>query len=194
MLKPSRCLRQALTQSLTNPMLSHVPNADRALEEIWRVLRPRGRLYVGTSGRNHMREVFDLLKRFDPSVPWGGDETRFEFETAPGYLRPRFQNIELEHFENMLLISEPAPLVDYVYSMSPPFVPAASRKTEFHYFVVREFEERGPMRITKDMGIVAAMRSKPPSRSVPHRALGVFVSLGRGSFSTTRRQVSTALT
>jgi ubiquinone/menaquinone biosynthesis C-methylase UbiE len=144
---------------IANQMLSHVPDVDHALEEIWRVLRPRGRLYAGTSGRNHMREVFEFLKRFDPNVTWSADETRFEFETAARYLKPRFQDIDLERFDNMLLVTEPAPLVDYVYSLSPPFVPAASRKTEFYNFVVRELEELGPMKITRDMGIVAATRS-----------------------------------
>jgi SAM-dependent methyltransferase len=142
---------------IANQMLSHVSDVEHALEEIWRVLGPRGRLCAGTSGRNHMREVIDLLRRFDPNVSWGADETRFEFETAPSYLRPRFQDIELERFDNTLLVTEPAPLVDYVYSMSPPLVPAASRKTEFYNFVVRELEQQGPIRITRDMGIVAAV-------------------------------------
>lgn len=62
-------------------------------------------------------------------------------------------------FYNMLRVTEPAPLVDYVYSMSPPFVPAASRRTEFHDFVVRELEEQGRIGITRDMGVVAATRS-----------------------------------
>ncbi len=143
---------------IVNQMLSHVPAVDHALEEIWRVLRPRGRLCAGTSGRNHMRELFDLLTRFDPNITWGIDEMRFEFETAPTYLRPCFQDIELERFDNMLLVTEPAPLVDYVYSMSPPFVPAASRKAEFSAFLVRELEDRGPLKITRDLGIVAATR------------------------------------
>ncbi len=106
-----------------------------------------------------MRELFDLLKRFDRNVSWGADDARFEFETASSYLTPRFQDIELERFDNMLLVTDPAPLVDYVYSMSPPFVPAASRKTEFYNFVVRELEALGPIRITREMSIVAATRS-----------------------------------
>ncbi len=59
----------------------------------------------------------------------------------------------------MLLVTDPAPFVDYVYSMSPPFVPAASRKTEFYNVVVRELEALGPIRITREMSIVAATRS-----------------------------------
>ncbi len=105
-----------------------------------------------------MREIFDLLTRFDPNIAWDVDEVRFEFKTAPSYLSPRFQEIELEGFDNMLLVTEPAPLVDYVYSLSPPFVLAASRKTEFYNFVVRELEGLGPIRITRDLGIVAATR------------------------------------
>ncbi len=36
---------------IANQILPHVPNVEKVLEEIWRVLRPRGRLYAGTRGR-----------------------------------------------------------------------------------------------------------------------------------------------
>jgi len=68
---------------IANQMLPHVPNVQKVLEEIWRVLRARGRLYAGTSGRDHMREVFDLLKRFDRNVSWGADEARFGIRDCP---------------------------------------------------------------------------------------------------------------
>ena len=70
----------------------------------------------------------------------------------------RFKDIVLERFNNTLLVTEPTPLVEYVYSMSPPLVPAVSRKTEFYTFVVRELEEKGPIKITRDMGITTATK------------------------------------
>jgi SAM-dependent methyltransferase len=44
-------------------MLYHVEELDRALAEFTRVLRPRGRLVAVTNGRDHLRELYELVGR-----------------------------------------------------------------------------------------------------------------------------------
>jgi len=57
---------------VANHVLYHVPDRTKALSEIRRVLRPGGRFYASTVGRSHLRELYELVRRFDPSVdPWG---------------------------------------------------------------------------------------------------------------------------
>lgn len=46
---------------VANWMLYHVPDLDRGLAEIRRVLRPGGRLVASTMGLRHMRELWDLV-------------------------------------------------------------------------------------------------------------------------------------
>ncbi len=46
---------------VANWMLYHVPDLDRGLREIRRVLRPGGRLIASTMGLRHMREMWDLV-------------------------------------------------------------------------------------------------------------------------------------
>lgn len=47
-------------------MLYHVPDVDRAIAEIARVLKPGGRLVAVTNGREHLRELRDILGAFPP--------------------------------------------------------------------------------------------------------------------------------
>mgnify|MGYP001172912111 CR=1 FL=1 len=54
---------------LANHMLYHVPDRPRALSELQRVLRPRGRLYAATHGAGHLKELQELLREYSEDVP-----------------------------------------------------------------------------------------------------------------------------
>jgi len=69
-------------------MLYHVPDLDRGLSEIRRVLRPVGRLVAATYGEGNLRELWELL---------GDTNTRphsFTTERAARRLEPYFARVE----------------------------------------------------------------------------------------------------
>ena len=68
-------------------MLYHVPDVDGALAELARVVRPGGRLVAVTNGREHLREIRELL---------GGEfPTRnFSDENAEQLLSQHFERVE----------------------------------------------------------------------------------------------------
>ena len=68
-------------------MLYHVPDLDRALAELRRILRPRGRLVAVTNGRDHMRE----LRRLAGASAW---QQRFRREEAAGVLERHFARVD----------------------------------------------------------------------------------------------------
>jgi SAM-dependent methyltransferase len=75
--------------AVANWMLYHVPDLDRALGELARVLRPGGRLVAATNGLRHLGELWDLVGRDRAAEP-----LRFFAETGEEALRPHFARVE----------------------------------------------------------------------------------------------------
>jgi SAM-dependent methyltransferase len=74
--------------AVANFMLYHVPDVDRALGELARVLRPGGRLVAATNGVRQFTELWELVGR-DLSGRW----TLFMRETGEDFLRPHFTGV-----------------------------------------------------------------------------------------------------
>lgn len=145
---------------IANHMLYHVPDLRRTLSEIRRVLRPAGRLYAATNGRSHLKEIADLIEAFDPALvsSWAGDRRTFDLDDGAEHLARWFTEIRMYRYEDSLLVDEAEPLAAYVYSM-PMAVTQRVRRDAFVRFVERRLAERGPLRITKDVGLFVAVRA-----------------------------------
>jgi SAM-dependent methyltransferase len=116
--------------ALANYMLYHVPDLDRAIAELRRVLRPGGTLLAATNGTGHMRELWqleeqalvrlglppetvtDLMTRARAS----GAET-FRLDTGAQWLQRSFAHIQLERYPDELRITDVDPLVAYLTSL-----------------------------------------------------------------------------
>lgn len=145
---------------VANHMLYHVPDRPKALAEIRRVLRPGGRLFASTASERNMSELGELLRRFDPSLPYWGGRTMeiFSLENGEEQLRPCFAPIELRRYPDGLVITEAEPLVAYVCSMMTDAVPEGERVAAFRAFVQREIDAHGAIRVSKDAGVFVATR------------------------------------
>jgi ubiquinone/menaquinone biosynthesis C-methylase UbiE len=144
---------------IANHMLYHVPDRTRALLEIRRVLRPGGRFYASTIGQSHLRELDELVHRFDPSAdPWGADfADSFLLENGLDQLSEWFSSVTLYRYEDDLVITEARPLVAYVLSGAAESV-LADRELEFIEFVEQELALHDAIYVTKDSGMFEAFR------------------------------------
>jgi ubiquinone/menaquinone biosynthesis C-methylase UbiE len=146
---------------IANHMLYHAPDLDRALGEIRRVLRPGGRFFASTIGREHLAELVEWDRRFNLNVIHNAEVAeRFGLETGAAVLTPWFASVTRHVYEDSLRVTEAAPLIAYVLSsMSRERVVTAEPElARFARFVENELAEHVALHITKASGLFAARK------------------------------------
>lgn len=93
-------------------MLYHVPDVDRALAELSRVLEPGGHLVANTNSARHCEELFDLIE-----YPWEAREWTFRAENGEEMLRRHFPSVESEDVVAVATVHDRETLVNYQRSM-----------------------------------------------------------------------------
>lgn len=144
---------------IANHMLFHVPDRQRALSEIARVLRREGSLIAATNGKRHLSEFDDLLARCGGPTAVDAHVDAFGLETGPIQLAAHFTNISVERYEDSLRITESQPLIDYLHSMTifwaegglDQYAEACIRA-----IVEQEIAAKGFFGVQKDSGIISA--------------------------------------
>jgi SAM-dependent methyltransferase len=94
---------------LANAMLYHVPDLDRGLDEIARVLTDQGYLIATTFGADNLREVWELVG--DPAV-----DLSFSRENGEELLRRRFGQVELRRVTRTVTFPDADEVRTYVAS------------------------------------------------------------------------------
>jgi SAM-dependent methyltransferase len=96
---------------VANWVLHHVPDLDRALGEITRVLGPHGRLTAATFSEEHLSDLFDWLG--EPSI----GELEFSSENGADPLGRHFARVERRDARGTVRFPDRAAVLDYLNAL-----------------------------------------------------------------------------
>jgi ubiquinone/menaquinone biosynthesis C-methylase UbiE len=145
---------------VANHMLYHVPDRNKAFAEVQRVLKPNGRFFAATIGKNHMLELWNLRRQLAPKFASNFQQSGKEFALENGQiqLNPWFNQIKLHRYENRLRVTDVEPLLEYVLSSSQARSEVDLNKIQGVRQIVRNrIKEHGSFEITTDSGMFVAV-------------------------------------
>jgi ubiquinone/menaquinone biosynthesis C-methylase UbiE len=104
--------------TMARHMLYHVPDIDRAVQEMARVTTVGGWTAAVTNGRDNMTMVYQLWDAIDhPAVvPVASISARFPIETAADYFTPYFADVQTIVQDDAVILPTVEPLVYYLFS------------------------------------------------------------------------------
>lgn len=141
---------------IANHVLFYVYDINKALEEISRVLNPLGVFYCSTYGSSHMKEINDIVQKFDSRVILSQTKLYdvFGLENGLDILKPYFKNIKMKSYDDCLVVDKSKPIIDYIMSChGNQNEIIGPNLNEFREFVDSIIQEKGYIKITKDAGI-----------------------------------------
>ena len=144
---------------IANYVLHHVPDRDKALAEVRRVLKPGGRFYAASMGRGDKHELDELVLKFKPDADIALPADSFFLENGVGELARWFPQVTLHRYHDELAVTEVAPLIAYVLSLNiTGSLVSEEQLAQFGRVVEQEIATKGAFRITKDSGIFEVMK------------------------------------
>lgn len=140
---------------IANMMLYHVPDLNRGLLEVRRILKPGGKFYCATFGEHGIAEYIETaLKEFNVT---GIQSNAFTLQNGACKLSNYFKNVERFDYEDSLEITDINDIIDYIYSLS-----SMSNLNNIKYEAAKEIleskKENGILKIPKEYGMFVCIK------------------------------------
>ena len=143
---------------IANHMLYHLPDLEKGISEIRRVLKADGTLFAVTNGAAHMIELVELQRAL--AIPTWRDITPslpFNLENGAAHLQPYFASVAFDRYEDALDVTDADAIVAYAKSMSGALT-GPVHESSLRQLIQQTMDESGGLfRIQKDTGMFIAV-------------------------------------
>ncbi len=141
---------------IANHVLFYLNDLNLGLKEISRVLKPNGILYCSTYGKNHMKEITEIVHNFDSRINLSNHclYDIFGLENGESILKEYFFNVQRMDYQDSLEITESKPLIDYIMSChGNQNEILGPRLNEFKEYIEELLKKNGKIVVTKQAGL-----------------------------------------
>lgn len=141
---------------IANHVLFYLNDLNLGLKEIDRVLKSDGILYCSTYGKNHMKEITEIVQSFDSRINLSNHSLYdiFGLENGEDILSKYFSNIQRMDYQDSLEITESKPLIDYIMSChGNQNEILGPRLNEFKEYIEEILKNNGKIVVTKQAGL-----------------------------------------
>jgi DNA-binding transcriptional MerR regulator/trans-aconitate methyltransferase len=146
----------SMDKIIANHVMFYIKDRNSTFLEIKRALKKEGVFYCSTYGKEHMKEVNDLVKEFDSRIALSEINLYeiFGLENGAQQLSNVFADVHLDMYEDYLVVYEVQPLIDYILSChGNQLTYLKHRYVEFKDFLNSKLRKHGSIKITKMAGM-----------------------------------------
>lgn len=143
---------------IANHMLYHVPDRPKAIAEIKRVLKPRGRLFATTIGKKHLNKIADWLRQISPRNTFKSFGSPFTLENGLEQLNQFFLQVTFSRYPDNLYVTEVKPIIAYLRSSIHATELSEEKLANIQFDLEKELKEKGKIFISKDSGLFEAVK------------------------------------
>ena len=139
---------------IANHLLFYLKDIDKVLKEIKRVLKPGGYFYCSTYGKNHMKEITELVKLYDPQITLSNVLLYevFGLENGEDILKVYFHTVDKDVYEDSLEVTHMDDIANYILSCHGNQSEYISKDYQaFKRFI--DAKNKHSFHITKDAGM-----------------------------------------
>ena len=137
---------------IANMMLYHIPNLDKALSEIRRVLKKNGIFYCATYGENGVESFINQMLNIQTER-----QHTFTLQNGKDILEKCFSSVEKLEYEDKLLIRNRSDLVEYIQSFKEMNEWQNYSEDDLHR-LISNYEKKGLIEIPKEYGMFVSRK------------------------------------
>jgi len=142
-------------------MLYLVPDMEKSIAEIKRVLVKGGIFYATTNSCEAMTELNEFMKSFDSKLELhdNGMCERFDLENGQTLLKKHFSNVNVKTLEGKIIIDTAEPVVSYKAStIKGSSILIGDKRSKLEKHIENYIEKNGNISITTKAGILEAIK------------------------------------